>query len=395
VKIAFLADLHIANHRAHGGPVLSGINRRARICLDTLQRAVDRAVAKQCSALFILGDVFDTVKPEPQVVAEVQRILDIDELAIVVVEGNHDQVSTDPGDHSLGPLEPLVTLVEKPLLWTEVHSTGPGDQALVAAVPFEPGPAVEWLPKRVKELMANRPDTKAPLLLATHVGISDHDTESFMKATHDQVPAHLLGELAAEHKIALVMSGNWHQHKVFNLAAPGFPKAVQVGTLCPTGWDNPGLRDHGTMPIWDVATGKLEVEAIPGPRFLNLNGLENAPPEWHDALQLRGVPYGTTPVPTEPNGWHLYLHVKTTAEKLASEQGWVADLKARGVLEGGEVLIDDAENRAQARTAATVARSAETLSTALHGYVKEMPLPEGVDRAEVLARAQGFLAGSK
>lgn len=406
MKIAFLADLHIANHRAHGGPVISGINRRCRLALDALKRAVEKAEAEGCAMLFILGDVFDTTRPEPQVTAAVQQIINPNKMVVVIVEGNHDQISTDQGDHSLGPLMPVATVISDPTHWLErwhhVERNAPvADELDVWAVPFEPGPANEWLPRRLAELEEDRNLKNTPAnmttkrVLVTHLGISDHDTEPWMKATQDQVPAHLLGELAKQYGFSMVFAGNWHYHRVFNLAAPGFPKAVQVGTLIPTGWDNPGLKGHGTMPIWDTKTNELRVHTIPGPRFLTVNGQENAPTEWHDALKLRGVPYGDTQPMPPPNGWHLYVRIKTTADKLAKEQAWLEGLKTRGAVIDGEVVLDDVEVRGQARTAATVARSAETLQSALAGYVAEMPLPDGVDRAEVLARSQRYLAGGK
>ena len=258
-KIALLADLHIANHKAFGGPIVAGTNTRARLALRCLQLAVQKAQEHGCTAMYLAGDIFDTVKPEPQLIRAVQELLDVP-MHIGVLMGNHDQVSTQAGDHSLGPLDPVADVVSTPRVFDE-------DGTQVVCVPFEPGPASGWLPARVRECA---PDRGA--VLVTHVGISTPTDPEFLRTAHDQVPAPLLGKIAAEHRLTTIAAGNWHTHRVFQLPTPDFAQAVQIGTLCPTGWDNPGLEAYGTMPILvDGVFKPTNVITIPGPRFINAN----------------------------------------------------------------------------------------------------------------------------
>lgn len=370
---AFVADLHLANHRSHGGPMRSSLNTRCRHCLTALSRAVTRAVELKCDTLFVLGDVFDTVRPEPQLVAAVQSIIDVEGLPVIFVEGNHDMVSTQTGDHSLGPLGVKASIIDEPVLWME------GD-AQVLAVPFEPGPAKEWLPRQVRKLLSTLPPlTPAPAgkrLLVTHVGISDDDHPSFMKATVDQVPVKLLKELCRECQISMVFAGNWHFHRIFDLG--GGAKAVQVGTLSPTGWDNPGGLGHGIMPVWDTQTGRVMIQHIPGPRFLNVA---------QDRAELGDVGLSAA----ELQGCSVYVRVKSTIDGIPRVQLQLQRLQDEGLIAGFEVTPDDVEVRVAARTAATMARSAETLEAALAGYVEQMPLADTVDRGAVLRRAKSYL----
>lgn len=351
--------------------MVAGINQRCRLALGTLERAVNRAVHHGCAQLYVLGDVFDTTRPEPQVMTEVQRILHRPRLDVIIVEGNHDMVSTAPGDHSLGPLSPNCHIIDQPLFWEE--PAGPQ----VLAVPFEPGSASEWLPKRVKALLEGQAAPGGRRMLVTHVGISTNDTVPWLKSALDQIPASLLGTLCAEHHIDIVLAGNWHTHWIYNLATPRFSKAVQVGTLCPTGWDNPGLEGYGTMPIWDVSTGALTVEVIPGPRFLNIVADQLTAPQ----------------AKVEAPGCSLFVRARSDQSRMGLCQDLLQKMKDSGEVAAFEVELEDAEVRAAARTAATVARSADTLDSALTGFVEQMPLPDGVDRAAVLAAAKGFLAG--
>ncbi len=68
-----------------------------------------------------------------------------------------------------------------------------------------------------------------------------------------------------------------------------------------------------------------------------------------------------------------------------------ATLLTAGRIHAAEVLPDEGQAKAEARTAASTARSAETFIEALDGYVRDMPLEDGVDRGAVLSRARGYL----
>lgn len=97
--ISFIADTHIANHRRFAGESRACINVRCHTTLNSLEQAVESARG----TLVVLGDIFDTVRPEPQVIAAVQLALWETHTTFLLL-GNHDMVSTQPGDHALGPL---------------------------------------------------------------------------------------------------------------------------------------------------------------------------------------------------------------------------------------------------------------------------------------------------
>lgn len=358
--IGLVADIHCANHRRHGGPVEAGLNRRCRQILKALEVAVVRAQDRDCEVLVVLGDLFDTTRPEPQIVRAVQRVFE--KMPVYVLMGNHDLVSTAPGDHALGPLSPVSEVVEVPT-WIM-----PSPDLQLLYVPFRPGPAVEWLPEVVKEAAPKRHHKDIPATMLLHLGLADDDTPAFMRGVHDAVPVGLVTSLCQEYGFKACFAGNWHYHKVLRKR----PLICQVGCLAPTGWDNSGLEGHGTLVLWD---GKqMEVEEIPGPRFLDV--------DHEDAPIIDEAVAG---------GHQLYVRCKVKKDQVSGMQRWLKDARAGEVIESGEVMLDDVEVRAAARSAATIARSADTLDEALDGFIRHMDLPEGVDRPTVLAKAKDYL----
>lgn len=356
MSIAFLADLHAANHRRHGGPKESGINRRCRQVLDTLKRAIERVNARHCDALVILGDLFDTTCPEPQIVAEVQQILKCAGMPVSILMGNHDLVSSAPGDHALGPLAPVAKIIDDGVM-LQVGELG------LCCVPFQPGPAADWLPSRLA-MWNPQPDRQTALLL--HLGLASDDTPMYLRGAHDSVPVELVAGLCKQYGFRACFAGNWHAHRVLRKK----PLICQVGALAPTGYDNPGIDGYGTVVYWDG--NGMEVEVVPGPRFMKLSSGD----EWD---------------PEEAEGCDVYAQIKAapdaTSAALANLEGAVGD----GLVVAGEVVPDQAVVREAARRAATVARAADTLDEALAGYIENMTVAEGVDRAVVLERAKGYL----
>ena len=356
--IALIADVHAANHRRFGGPVHGGINRRCWQVLDALKAAVLAANRKGCKGLVICGDLFDTVNPPQQIVTAVQKILD--EVPTWVMLGNHEQASTHDGDHALGPLAPVSNIVTEP----KVLKLEPGYELFL--VPFQPGPAIDWLPKLLKEWCGRerpryKPGEGATLLL--HLGISDAGTPSYLRGHHDAVSDALLAELCKQYGFAAAFSGHWHWHKVHRK----HPLVVQVGALAPTGWDNPGF-EYGQVLYWNGA--HMEVEQVPGPRFIKVSTEEEV---------------------EVPDGCQVYTQIVADgAQTGAALEALQASVKC-GVVCAGEVVPDVAEVRAATRKAAMVARSSDTLEEALASYVDEMPLKDGVDRAAVLATVRGYL----
>ena len=139
-SIAFVADVHLWNHRRCGGPVSAGINQRGQKILDALNYAADLALKKGASSLFVAGDLFDAVNPPPQLISRTIDALKRKNLNIFVLAGNHDRASNQPGDHALGPLASVhkFNVIETP----EIVDIG---DKTIAAIPFLPGHAPDYL----------------------------------------------------------------------------------------------------------------------------------------------------------------------------------------------------------------------------------------------------------
>lgn len=356
--IGLIADVHLGNPRRHGGPLVSGINRRCRQALAVLQRATELAVERKCEALVVLGDLFDTTNPPQQVVAAAQQIFEGARIPVLSLLGNHEQVSTDPGDHALGPLSPVAQVVSEPL------SLVAGGVELLL-VPFQPGPAAEWLPGAVEA--AGSGGTGKPATLLLHLGLEDGETPSYLRGTHDSVMVGQLADLCSTYEIGSCFSGNWHEHRVVR----DDPLIVQVGALCPTGWDNPGLKGYGRVVFWDGY--RMHSKEVPGPRFLKMEPGEN----W-DSRKTRDC--------------QMYVEVRCAPKNVPAALADVREAVEDGVVVAGDVVPDQAVVRAAARSAATAARSADTRDQALAGYVENMELEEGVSREAVLGRVKGYLA---
>ena len=342
-RIAALADLHLANHANHGGPLVSGINMRATYVLRAMDWAYEEAERQGCETMVICGDVFDTARPTPQLIRAAQQILR--RLKTIVLTGNHDIMSSAAGDHALGPLEPVAEVVEQPrAIYLGTH--------VLLAVPFQTGRADEWLPKVVEEL-ANRPHPAGRTLLALHLGVRDGKTPPWLADAHDSVPAELLLELAKKHDIDGVFAGNWHEP---NYWSDGSRFVCQVGCLAPTGWDNPG-PGYGRMVVWDTRAQKPERINVPGPRFLS------------DPAEAKQCPPGCA----------LFIR---TASELDDKQQWQA-------IEHEE---DTSEAQVALRQAAGLARAAGTIDDAVAQYVGTMPLEDETIRPAVLEAVKGFIA---
>jgi len=362
--IGFLADLHVANHRRFGGEVRAGINRRCQVILNTIARATMRAGELGVTDLVVLGDVFDTTRPEPQVISALQELLGNNQFRTHILVGNHDQESAEVGDHALGPLDGfgLIKVYDRP---TTIKIDGIG----VMMVPFQPGPAKDWLAGAMSKAYAtsNIPDDT---ILALHLGLMGGDTPAYMRDVHDAIHVDRLSKHCEEFGIKAVAAGNWHGR--WETEVSGI-KMIQVGSLCPTGFDNPGSTGYGSLTLWDSATG-FHTDEIPGPRFLKARGLS----ETRKMLQ-QGVNLDSCSV-------YYQIHVDRNEAQAAQELVAAWDLSERV-----DLTYDKREAEAAARSAAHAARSASTLESALAHFVTMMDLEEGVAREEVLNRCRAYL----
>ena len=166
----------------------------------------------------------------------------------------------------------------------------------------------------------------------------------------------------------VVVAGDWHGHRIWQ---KGGKTIVQVGTLCPAGWDDAGQDGFGKLVLVDTEKWTVTVEEIPGPRFINLGSNES--------------------IDRPVEGCTYYVRRTVPAAELTAARAEMADAVATGFLAGGEVLPDDREARTAARTAATAARAGSTLTESIAGFVGSMGLPDGVSRDDVAARVRRYL----
>lgn len=385
MRIAWVADVHLGNHKVYGGQVVAGLNARCRMVLDTLRAAYSLATQENCQALFVDGDLFDTAKPPPQLLAAVQLVISqFPGLTTYIMLGNHDMESAADGDHALGPLAPVAKLITKP---QKIGLRGKGvDEVEVWAVPFQPGKAEEWLPLVLAEVQGQPPvvsSASSPKLLALHLGLRDKGkTPPWLLDAHDSVSIEQVQQLVQKHELSAVYAGNWHNPEEWvwydaNRSATTPLRAVQIGTLCPTGYDNPG-ETFGTMAIYDSHKNNgCRVLPVPGPRFHKVDGFD----------ELKEL------VKKSP-GKLTFVRATVEPDDVAGAEDLIERAVEAGALGGGETMAEASEAQVALRQAAGVARSAETVDEAVENYVAAMPLKDPELRAAVLERVKGFLGGA-
>lgn len=383
MKVAFISDLHIANHRKFNNVDFqllhkwAGVNNRCTLSLDVLSRAFARAKDKGCSSVCILGDLFDGVRPEPQVLAATMTVLSAhasEHFGIHIMPGNHDQVEPESKNNTLGPISFLPHVKVHHIAGTYLLVGSKVVQIEIWNVPFRPGNVSEWLPKVLEDL-SGQASQGVLRFLTLHAGISECAMPMWQRALPDAISTDTLVGLCEGHDLSAVFAGHWHARRLWEVKRYGL---VQLGAMCPADWRDTA---YGVMAILEVEKldGKytIETEVIPGPRFVecdsqdeSLNCLKQFDRSCHVFARMVG---------TEKNGGMQGVRVR------------LEELRVQGVIAGYEVLPDDRAALVAGRTAATLARSADTLEKALSEFVSKMPLEEGVDRSRVLELSRSFL----
>lgn len=363
--IASVADVHLGNHKRHGGPVLASMNARCREAVSVLAAAADKAIAAGARVFLVAGDLFDYDRPEAALLRAVQDIFERLRAAgcePVLLVGNHDQESNAPNDHALAPLAPVATIIDRPSV---LHY---GSFRLVC-VPFQVGPAREWLPGVLAGLEV--PEDDARNVLAVHLGIRDEKTAPWLSTASDAIDAEQLAALCLEHHIEYVYAGNWHDRRKWKF---DHCTIMQLGALVPTGWDNPGLTGYGTLGLW--RDGKGQHIVIPGPRFIKVRTQDELDAYLDQNKSL---------------GCRLLVSEEAMPGDITTRAAYLQTLVSDGRLSTFEVLPDKAMARIEAAGAGARARSADSFDEAVEGYVRALPLDEGVNRDSVLERVKGYL----
>lgn len=342
-----IADVHIANHKAFGGEVRSSINKRCRYTLNVLSDAVNMC-HKENGVLVVVGDLFDVTRPEASVIAEVQRILE--PVEAILIKGNHDSNSDQPNDHAMAPLRPVATVIEEPTI-IKVGTTN------LWCAPSDPRQTESWLPDVLGRLAKSRSAADNDALFI-HTGISDPKTPKFLGAVKDQIPAHTLAGLCAQHGLTHVFAGNWHNRKDWKISRDGLDVHIQqIGALVPTGWDNEGLHGYGGVAKFHAQ--KTTMIEVPGPRFIKVRG---------DLEDVRNL------LRKVKDSSLLYIKVLCSPDSLTDTTEFMAELVTRGIIAAQSVVVDKVYRTAAAHSAAHSARNAENADKALEYYINRMPL---------------------
>jgi len=373
-RVAWLADPHVGNHRKFGGPMVGSLNERCRLIVDSIRYAATIANEYKCEDLIVAGDLYDIAKPSPQMVGATMRAFRNFNNDTLLLVGNHDLTSTDEHDHAMGSVladNVGVQACEHPFL----HVNGNSPQYSVVMIPFQPGDAREWLPGAVAKVCNPHDLIHEKTALCIHLGVYSSEYVAFVGGdkSRDAVPVSLLGDLMDEHGIDICFAGNWHARKEFKTES-GKP-IIQIGSLTPTGWNDKGLTGHG-MYLWDPATNETEFREIAGPRFVDLPyGVD----EQDKALAT---------LSKQPKKLSLYVRgVADGREAMLA----LAD-KVRAIGATPNISVDQTIAKAQAKTAAVVARSATTRTDALTKYVRAMALDDDIERSEIRERCTRYLA---
>ena len=120
-----IGDYHLHNFQQWGRQKVDGINYRAAMSLASLKITLDRHTNTNAlpKTFIFAGDVFDTSKPEPSLIAALMDLLgSFDRSQFYLMTGNHDVGSSGPNDHSLAPFKhgpKNIRVVDTPMILPE------------------------------------------------------------------------------------------------------------------------------------------------------------------------------------------------------------------------------------------------------------------------------------
>jgi hypothetical protein len=388
MKLFLVADCHIGNHKKHGGELVGGLNERCRETVAVLHAAAKLAHAGG-GELWILGDLFDTSNPTPQLVAACADAVSVAPYTKILL-GNHDMISTTTDDNALASLGRVARIEVIERTTSLIYTDKNGTTSEVLAVPFRVGSTVERFKAGVasatSELWgATRPHPVARRAVMAHIGIESDKAPAFMRGHDDAAPLSAVYEMLAALDAHVCFAGNWHSHAAYKRGGAARLEAVQIGALVPTGWDNYGTDNYGSVVVYDTDNGDWSRVELDGPRFLRVE-------DYATPAALATVLHARTQA-----GLKTYLRRTVPAAKAAQfGREARAELDAfLGIQSAGTCVLDVQPNAAEVRDAvrdaAATARSASTLEDALAKYVEGVPCPDGVARADVLASAKRLL----
>jgi len=176
-------------------------------------------------------------------------------------------------------------------------------------------------------------------------------------------------------EISRAFCGHWHNHRLWDES-----RIVQIGALCPTGWNNPGLSDYGRVLIYDDDADAVTYVTVPGPRFIQVR-VDDASSDWKQMEEPSAK--------AQREGNTLFLQMAVPMDRVP-EFMRLKD-EHRGRYHVVDIVPDRAEAEVAARAAAQATQSVDLLSEAVVAYGSNMDLPEDVSRKSVIRQIRRYL----
>ena len=220
--------------------------------------------------------------------------------------------------------------------------------------------------------------------LAVHFGL--HDAEfrrryPWAEGSHDAAPVEEISEVMKKFEVSRLFAGNWHGYAEWREdIGQDWISIVQVGSLCPTGWDNEGTSGYGQMVIQDGDNWHESI-TIPGPRFITVASEDQFHLAWMAAREAGDKLFVRWNVSSDHAARVLQFFKSACAE----------DSTLRDIVLGYDVCIDQKEAKVKAYAAAQAARSRTTLLDVASEYVNRCELPDGARREQVWNHTKRFL----
>lgn len=391
-----IADVHIGNHGVLAGTSAGGVNERCDLIFRALTALADmfgsspRPKRSPRRTLAIAGDLFDVDKPSPAILARtmgcVLRLNEVFEDGLRIIPGNHDR--TSESETALLPLTFLAPVASNrgPRV-SAGNDTALDDTTLYLSFQSHVLPI-----QHVRNALASAGDEDVDRIVL-HYGIMDDVTPPWLRNATDAIHIDdLVSELQKFHRPLNVFAGNWHDQKSWLYRHPGDKRPVtrgvyQCGAFVSTGFDNEGSKTgHAWCELPDGSVRSLKCNAI---SFDTVHDISELPPL---LSAIEKDPWA------KEAAYRKFFRVLLDPEKAAEQRSAVTAMV--GLYERGGrneianlVRIDcrlrDQDKSVSTEQAQAVARaSVSGVGEALSAYVDQMPLPDGVDRALVLAEAR-------
>lgn len=369
--VYLVADVHVGNHRRHGGPYTSGINLRCQQILDVLGEVVTRTADHD---LVIAGDLMDSSYPTPQELSATRTTLCDSDRTILV--GNHEKVSDHTGDHSLGVFYDyslLRDVIEVPEL-KDLYDSGAGILYVPHSATYS---GIGALKTAVSNVMLKYDEAwPKHILLVCHTGIEDANTPPWMQGKG--VHINDLRDLCVSTNIEAVVAGDWHEHRLWKFKDG--PQIVQCGALVPTGWDNPSTLaqlnpasdPYGSLIQWTPG-GDLNRYVLPGPRFVKTSNAASVP----DIVAA-----------AKKYGHELYLEVVASVDAMTQVRDAVRSIGWDGPL---DVTPDKKEVDKRMKSTVLSVTNADTIGQAVTAYVESTTFESDPDKTEVTKTVMRYL----